>query len=118
MTSSDDGDIIEIESSRDTESILNTESQSEPEDDIDSLNIRKDTSENEAKESEQETSKGQEKAQNVAEGGGATSSKPTEYTGKKAAETKISKLEKSHRNLAVKQKVLEKRLIMIARHQK
>ena len=55
---------------------------------------------------EQETSKGQEKANKFAEG--TTSSKPTKYTGKKAASTKIPKAEKNHRNLLLKQKVLEK----------
>ena len=59
LNSSDDSDLIEIESSADTESNLNTENQSEAEDDIDSLNVTSDTSENEAKESEQETSEGQ-----------------------------------------------------------
>ena len=76
MNSSDDGDIIEIESS-DSESNLNAENQSEAEDANDSLIVRNETSENEAKESEQETSKGQEEAQNVPEGGGATLSKAT-----------------------------------------
>ena len=72
LNSSDDGDIIEIESSTDSESNLNTENQSEAEDANDSLNVTNETSENEAKESDQETSKGQEKAQKVPEGGGAT----------------------------------------------
>ena len=57
-------------------------------------------------------------AKNVAEGESATSSKPTEHTGKKAAETKIPKPEKSHRNPVVKQKVLKKKIIVIARLQK
>ena len=118
MNNSDDGDIIEIESSTDSESNLNTENQSEAEDANDSLNVTNEPSENEAKESEQENSKGQEKAQNVAAGGSATSSKPTEYTGKKAAETKITKPEKSNRRLVVKQKVLKKKIIVIPRHQK
>ena len=81
LNSSDDGDIIEIESLADSENNLNTENQSEAEDANDSLNVTNETSENEAKESEQETSKGQEKA-HVPEGGGATSSKVTEYTEK------------------------------------
>ena len=89
MNSSDDGDIIEIESSTDSESNLNTENQTEAEDANDSLNVTYETSENEAKESEQETFKGQEKAQNVPDGEGATSSKATEYIEKKPAETKI-----------------------------
>ena len=86
LNSSDDGDIIEIESSTDSESYLNTENQSEAEDANDSLNVTNETSENEEK--RQETSKGQEKAQNVPEGGVATSTKATEYTEKKTAETK------------------------------
>ena len=94
LNSSDDGDIIEIESSTDSESNLNTENQSEAKDANDSLNVTNETSENEAKESEQENSKGQKKAQNVPEGGGATSSKATEYTEKKTAETNIPKPEK------------------------
>ena len=83
LNSSDDCDIIEIESSTDAESNLNTENQSEAEDDIDSLSVTNDSSENEAKESEQQTSKGQKKARNVAKGGGETPSKPTEYNEKK-----------------------------------
>ena len=82
MNISDDDDIIEIESPTESKSILNTENQSEAEDANDSLNVTNDTCENEARESEQETSKGQQKAVKVAEGGGATSSKATEYTGK------------------------------------
>ena len=82
MNSSDDDDIFEIESPTDNKRILNTQNQSQTEDANDSLNVTNDTCENEAKESEQETSKGQQKAVNVAEGGGATSSKTTEYTGK------------------------------------
>ena len=123
LNSSEDGDIIEIESSTDSESNLNTENQSEAEDANDSLNVTNETSENEAKESEQDFSKGQEKAQNVPEGGGATSSKAAEYTDKKPAETKIPKKfqkkipEKSNKNLVVKQKVLKKILIVIPRHQ-
>ena len=35
--------------------------------------------------------KGKRMREDVAEGGGTTSSKPTEYTGEKAAETKIPK---------------------------
>ena len=58
MNSSDDGGIIKVESSTDNESNLSTENQSEAE--IDSLNVTNGTSENEAKESEKETSKGQE----------------------------------------------------------
>ena len=72
LNSSDDGDIIEIESSTDSESNLNTENQSEAEDANDSLKFTNGTSENEAKESEQETSKGQEKAENVPGGGSST----------------------------------------------
>ena len=104
MNSSDDGDIIEIESSTDSESNLNTENQSEAEDANDSLNVTNEASENEAKESEQETSKGQEKAQNVPEGGGAISSKATEYTKKNQQKQKLQNQKKSNRNLVVKQK--------------
>ena len=85
---------------------------------MDSLNVTNDTSENEAKESDQETSKWQEEAQNFAEGGGATSSKHTEYTGKKQQKQKFQNQKKSHWNLVVKQKVLKKKLIVIPRHQK
>ena len=49
MNSSDDDDTIEKASSTDSESNLNTENQSEAEDANDSLNVRNDTSENEAK---------------------------------------------------------------------
>ena len=77
LNSSEDDDIIEIESPTDSKSILNTEDQSEAEDANDSLNVTNDTCENEARESEQETSRGQQKAANVAEGGDATSSKTT-----------------------------------------
>ena len=59
LNSSDDGDIIEIESSTDNENKLNSENQYEAEDDNDSLNVTDDTSENEAKESKQGNSKGQ-----------------------------------------------------------
>ena len=118
LNSSDEDDIIETQSSTDSESNLNTENQSEAEDTNSPLNVTNDTSENGAKETEQQTSKGQEKAKNVAEGEGATSSNPTEYTRKKAAKTKIPKTEKSKRILVVKQKVLMKRLIVIPRHQK
>ena len=58
LNSSDDDDMIKIESSTDSESNLNTENQSEAEDANDSLNVTNETSESEAKESEQETSKG------------------------------------------------------------
>ena len=85
LNSSNDGDIIEVESSTDSESNLNIENQSEAEDANDLLNVT---------ESEQETSKGQEKAQNVPEGGGATSSKATEYTEKKTSRNKNSKARK------------------------
>ena len=95
MNSSDDGDIIEIDSSTDSESHLNTEKKSEAEDANDSLNVTNEKSQNEAKESEQETSKGQGKAQNIPEGGGATSSKATEYTEKKPVEANIPKPEKN-----------------------
>ena len=117
LNSSDDGDIIEIESSTDSESNLITENQSEAEDASDSLNVTNETPENEAKESEQETSKGQEKAQNVPEGGGATSSKATEYTEKNQQKQKFQNRKKSNRNLVVKQKVLKKRLIVMPGHQ-
>ena len=78
MSSSDNTDIIEIESSTDSKSDLFTENQSKAEHANDSQNFKIDTSEKEAKESEQETFKEQEKAKNVAEGGGETLSKPTE----------------------------------------
>ena len=118
MKSSDDGHIIEIESSTDSESNLNTEKQSEAEDANDSLNVTNETSENEAKESEQETSKGQKKAQKVPEGGGATPSKATEYIEKNQQKQKFQNQKKSNRNLVLKQKVPKKRLIVIPRHQK
>ena len=47
-----------------------------------------------------------------------TNSKTTEYSGKKAAEKKFPKPEKRHMKLVVKQKVLQKRLTVIPRHQK
>ena len=55
LDSSDDSDIIETESLTDREFILNSENQSEAEKARNSLNATKDKSENEAKESEQET---------------------------------------------------------------
>ena len=110
LNSSDDGDIIEIESSTGSESNLNTENQSEAEDANDSLNVTNETSENKAKESEQETSKGQEKAQNVPKGGAATSSKAAEYTEKKPAETKIKKQEKKHQESSSKTKSTEEKI--------
>ena len=110
LNSSDDGDIIETESSTDSESNVNTENQSEAEDANDSLNVTNETSENEAKESEQETSKGQEEAQNVPEGGGATSSKATKYTEKKPAETKIPKPEKKQQESSSKTKSIEEKI--------
>ena len=82
MNSSDDDDIIETESSTEGEVIQNRENHAEVEDANDSLIVTNDKSESEAKESEQETSTGQEKANKVADGVGATSSKPTKYTGK------------------------------------
>ena len=110
LNSSDDGDIIEIESSTDTESNPNTENESETEDYIDSLNVTNGTSENEAKESERETSKRQEKAQNVAVGGYATSSKPTDYTGKKSCRKKNSKTTKKPQESSSKAKCTEKNI--------
>ena len=107
LNSSDDGDIIEIESSTDSESNLITENQSEAEDASDSLNVTNETPENEAKESEQETSKAQEKAHNVPKGGGATSSKAIEYTEKKSAETQIPKPEKKQQESSSKTKSTE-----------
>ena len=95
LSSSDDDDIIGIEPSVDTENNLNTENQPEDENANDSLNVTNDRSENEAKESEHETSEEQEKETKVADGGDATSSKRTEYTEKKTAETKIQKPEKT-----------------------
>ena len=94
LKSSDDGDIIEKESSTDSESNLNTENQSEAEDANDSLNVTNEMSENEAKKSAQESSKRQEKAQNVPEGGSVSSSKATEYTEKKTSRNKNSKTRK------------------------
>ena len=108
MNSSDDGDIIEIESSTDSESNLNKENQSEAEDANDSLNVTIETSENEA--TEQETPKGQEKAQNVPEGGAATLSKATEYTEKKPAQTKIRKPEKKQQESSSKTKSTEEKI--------
>ena len=58
LNNSDNDDINEIQSSTDSESNLNTETQSEAEVANDSLNVTNDTSDNEAKESEQQTSKG------------------------------------------------------------
>ena len=49
---------------------------------------------NETQESEQETLKGQEKANKVAEGRGESSSEPKEKAGRKSAQTKIPKAEK------------------------
>ena len=72
LDSSDDDDIIEIDSFTDSEIILYSENQSEAEKARNSLNATKDKSENEAKESEQETPKKQEKANKVVEGGGDT----------------------------------------------
>ena len=89
LNTSDHYDITEIELSTDSESNLNSENQCEAEDANNSLKIINDTSEYEAKESEQETTKGQEKASRVAAGGSATSSIPTEYTGKKPASKKF-----------------------------
>ena len=110
MNSSDNDDIIEIESCTDIECNLNTENQSEAEDANDSPNVTDDTSESEVNESEQETSKGQEKAKNVAEVGGATSSKPTEYIRKKAADTEIPKPEKKPQKFGCKTKSTEERI--------
>ena len=118
LNSSDDGDIIEIESSTHSESNQNTENQPEAEDANDSLNVTIEASENESKESEQETCKGQEKAQNVPEGGGATSSKATEYNKKNIRNKNSENQKKSNRYPVVKRKVLKKRLIVIPRHQK
>ena len=118
LKSSDHGDIIEIESSTDSEGNLNTENQSEAEDANDSLNVTNETSEKEAKESAQETSKGQEKAQNVPEGGSVSSLKATEYTEKNQQKQNFQNQEKNNRSPVVKQKVLKKRLIVIPRHQK
>ena len=92
MNSSDDDDIIETELSTDSETNLNTENQFGAEDANNSRNVTNDTSENEAKGAEQETSLVQEKANKIAEWGGEISLNPTEYTAKKTAETKILKL--------------------------
>ena len=110
LNSSDDSDIIEIESSTENESNLNTENQSEAEDANDSLNVTNETSENEAKESEQETSKGQEKAQNVSEGGGATSSKATQYTEKKTSRNKNFNTRKKQQDSSSKTKRNEEKI--------
>ena len=106
LNCSDDSDIIEIESSTDTESNLNTENQSEAEDDFDSLNVTNDTTENEAKESEQETSEGQDKAQNVAEKGGASSSN-LQSTMKKSRRNKNCKTGKKPQESSSKTKSTE-----------
>ena len=66
-------------------------------------------SESEAKELEQKASKWQEKAKKVAEGGGANSCKPTEYTGKKAAETKFPKPGKKPQESSSKTKSTEEK---------
>ena len=118
LNSSDDGDIIEIESSTDSESNLNTEDQSEAEDANDSRNVTNETSENEAKESEQETSKGQEKAQNVPRKEVQLHQKLQSTLKKNQQKQKFQNQKKSNRNLVVKQKVLKKILIVIPRHQK
>ena len=110
LNCADDGYIIEIEPSTDSGSNLNTENQSEADDDIDSLNVTNDTSENEAKESEEEISKGQEKEQNVAEGGGETSSKPTEYTGKKQQKQKFQNQKKKPQEFSSKTKSSEEKI--------
>ena len=52
----------------------------------------------------------------MAEGGGATSSKPKDYTEEKAGKTKISK--KNHRKLLVAKQKMGKTLIVIPGHQK
>ena len=97
MNSSDDDDIIEIESSTDSQIILNSENQSEADNANISLNVTNDMSECEAKESEQKTAKGQEKAFKFAELKSAKSSKSTEYTGKKKQEEqKFQNQKKSH----------------------
>ena len=118
MNSSDDDDIIEIVSSTKSERNLKSENQSEAEIANNSLNVTNDTSETEVKESKQETSKRQEKANKVAEGDCLTCGKPIVYTEKRAGETKSSIPEKSHRKLVVKDKLLKKRLVVITRHQK
>ena len=59
LNSSDNDDTIEKASSTDSGSNLNTKNQSETEAASDSLNVRNDTSENEAKELERESTKGQ-----------------------------------------------------------
>ena len=109
MNSSNDDEVIEIESSTDLEGNLNTENQSEAEDANNLLIVTNDTSENEAKESEQETSKGKEKANNVAEGGCAASSKPTEYT-EKNSRNKIQKPEKKPQESTSKTKSTEEKI--------
>ena len=78
LNSSGDDERIEIEPFTDSERNQNTEDQSKAQGANDSLNDTNDMSENEAKELEQETSKGHEKAKNVAKRGSATSSKPTD----------------------------------------
>ena len=71
------------ESSTHSENNLNTKNLSEDEDASHSLNVINGTSENEAEESEQESSQWQKKADKFAEG--ANSLKPTEYPVKKTA---------------------------------
>ena len=118
MDSSEDDDIIEIEPSTESENNLNSENQSEAESVNNSLNLTNDRVENETIESEQETRKGQEKANKVAEGRSESSSEPKEKAGRKLAQIKIPKAEKIHRKLVVKQKILRKGLIMNQRYQK
>ena len=98
MNSSDDDDIVEIESSTDSEGNLYTKNQSEVEDTNSSQNVKNDTSVNEAKESERQTSKWQMKANNFADGAILQFFE----TGKKAAETIIPKPKKRHGNPVVK----------------
>ena len=118
MVSSEDDDIIEIESSTDSESNLNSENQSEAENVNNSLNLTNDPVENETKESKQETLKGQEKANKLAEGRSESSSEPKKKAGRKSAQTKIPKAEKSHQKVVLRAEVLRKRLIVKQRHQK
>ena len=97
LNKSDDDDIIEMDSSTDSETDLNYVIQSEVEISNNSLNVTNDTFESEANESEQETSKEQEKATEVAEEGSETSSKTKKYAGKKAAERKNPNKKKGRR---------------------
>ena len=98
LNSSGDDDIIENELFTNSESNVNSENQSEAEIANNLLNVTNDTSENESKESEHQTSKGKEKANNVAEGGCTTYLKPK----------KKSKLKKKQKKQKIRNQKNEK----------